>query len=198
MTTRPIIVLTGGPGGGKSTLIDDLRHDPVWTNRFVALPETVHYAKFVNISPQEKLFQRTIMNLQESLEDGLNRALDPDDPRTIICHRGSLDPLAFWHQRGWAEEEFFEFTKTSFDDHYQRYAAVIHLVTAADGASWAYTRWPEAHRPEEEKEAIRLDRWFHNAWRGHPNYFRLDNDGRNWQEKSTKARRILASVLTMQ
>jgi hypothetical protein len=160
---RPIIVLTGGPGGGKSTLIEDLRRDPAWAGRFVALPETVHYARFVHISPREKLFQRVIVNLQMSLEDGLDRALGPTDPRPIICHRGSLDPLTFWLQRGWPEEEFFEFTRTRREDHYRRYDTVIHLVTAADGVPWQYARWPEAHRPEEAEEAVCLDRWLQQA-----------------------------------
>jgi len=161
---RPVIVLTGGPSGGKSTLIDELRHDPIWANRFVTLPETVHYARFVNVSPQERLFQRVMVQLQVALEEGLDRALGPTDLRLIVCHRGSLDPLAFWQQRGWLEEEFYEFTGTHVEDHYQRYTAVIHLVTAADGAAQAYARWPDAHRPEEADEAIRLDRWLQQVW----------------------------------
>jgi hypothetical protein len=194
MKKRPVIVLTGGPDGGKTTLIEDLQHDPIWAERFVALPETVHYAKLVNISPREKLFQRVMVDLQMALEDGLKRALDSVDPRPIICHRGSLDPLAFWLQRGWPEDEFFEFTETCLEDHYRRYSAVIHLVTSADGVPWAYTRWPKAHRPEESEEAIRLDRWLHKAWSGHPNYFRLDNEGRDWAAKSKEARDILSSL----
>ena len=159
MSRRPVIVLTGGPGGGKSTLIEELRRDPAWVARFVALPEAVHYARFTNISPQDKLLQRVIVHLQMALEDGLDRALGPEDSRPIICHRGSLDPLAFWRQRGWPVDEFFPFIGICREDHYRRYAGVIHLVTAADGVPREYTRWPVAHRPEEPEEAIRLDRW---------------------------------------
>ncbi len=195
MIKHPVVVLTGGPGGGKSALIEDLRQDPTWAGRFVALPEAVQYARFVNISPREKLLQRVIVNLQMALEEGLDRALGPGDPRPIICHRGSLDPLAFWLQRGWPEEGFFAFTGTRLEDHYRRYAAVIHLVTSADGVPWEYTRWPAAHRPEEADEAIRLDRWLQEAWSGHPRYFRLDNEGRDWPVKSKEARNILSSLL---
>ena len=161
----------------------------------MALPEAVQYAKYVNISPGEQLFQRVIVCLQMRLEDGLDQALGPGDPRPILCHRGSLDPLAFWMQRGWPEEAFFTFTRTTCEAHYRRYTAVIHLVTAADGASWAYTRWPEAHRPEEAEEAIRLDRWLQQAWEHHPRYFRISNEGRDWEAKSRAARDILADVL---
>ncbi len=195
MNPRPVIVLTGGPGGGKSSLIEDLRRDPAWAQRFVALPETVHYAKFVNIPYTEKLFQRAMVYLQIGLEDALNRALDANDPRAIICHRGTLDPLAFWQQRGWAVDEFFDFTRTTRAQHYNRYAAIIHLVTAADGAPDAYTRFPASHRPEEAGEAIALDRWLNEAWRDHPRHFRIDNVEKNWADKLRAAREIFAGLV---
>ena len=101
MKKRSVIVLTGGPGGGKTTLIKDLQRDPKWVEGFVALPEAIQYTRFVNISVREKLFQRVMVNLQMSLEDGLDRALTPADSRLIICHRGSLDPLAYWILTHW-------------------------------------------------------------------------------------------------
>jgi tRNA (Thr-GGU) A37 N-methylase len=192
---RPVIVLTGGPGGGKSTLIEDLRQDSDSAGHFVALPEAVQYARFIGISPAEKLFQRAVVQLQIGLEEALGRTLGPDDPRPIVCHRGSLDPLAFWLQRGWEEAEFFALAGLSRAEHYRRYAAVIHLVTAADGVLREYTRWPQAHRPEEPDEAIQLDRWLEAAWGGHPRYTRLDNVGRDWAAKSREARAILARWL---
>ena len=191
---RAVIVLTGGPGGGKSSLIEDLRGDPQWAGRFVALPEAAQYARFINLSPSEKLFQRAVVHLQIGLEEALKRTLGPADPRPVICHRGSLDPLAFWLQRGWGQDEFFAFTGLSRTEHYRRYAGVIHLVTAAEGVPRAYTRWPHAHRPEEPEEAVQLDRWLEEAWSGHPHYTRLDNVGRDWAAKSREARAILSGL----
>ena len=136
-----------------------------------------------------------MVHLQLSLEDGLHRALGPDDPRLILCHRGTLDPLAYWLDRGWPEDEFFAFTETQRQDLYRRYTAAIHLVTAADGAAWAYKKWPEAHRPEEPADAIRIDRLLQQAWGGHRNYYRIDNEGRDWQAKSGAARESLARWL---
>lgn len=195
MKKRPVVVLTGGPGGGKTTLIEELARDPPWAGRFAALPEAIHHMRFINISARERLFQRVMVHLQISLEDGLDRALGLDDPRAILCHRGSLDPLAYWLDRGWPEEEFFTFTGTKRQDHYRRYTAVIHLVTAADGAPAYYARWPDAHRPEQIKDALRLDGLLHDVWRDHPHYYRLDNEGRDWPAKAEEARRVLSGLL---
>jgi hypothetical protein len=96
---------------------------------------------------------------------------------------------------GWPEEEFFTFTGTKREDHYRRYTAVIHLVTAADGAPAYYARWPDAHRPEQIEDAIRLDRLLHQVWRDHPRYYRLDNQGWDWTAKSEKAQEILSRLL---
>jgi len=195
MSARPRIVLTGGPGGGKSTLIDELRADPAWAGRFLAWPETVSFARITGISPAEKLFERVVVNLAIALEDGLDRALEPTDRRVMVCHRGSLDALAFWRRQGWPEDEFFEFTATTREAHYGRYAGILHLVTAADGALDAYTRWPAAHRPESPEEAIALDQWLEDAWGSHPRYRRIDNVGRDWAAKSQAARTALAELV---
>ncbi len=195
MTTRLRIVLTGGPCGGKSALIGELRADPAWAGRFLAWPETVSFVRIAGISPGEKLFERLVVNLAMALEGGLDRTLEPNDRRVILCHRGSFDPLAFWRQRGWPERAFFAFTGTTRESHYRRYAAVIHLVTTADGAPLEYTRWPHAHRPEEAEEAIRLDMWLREAWSGHPRYWCIGNTGRDWATKSREAREILSGLM---
>lgn len=195
MSSTALIVLTGGPGGGKSTLIDELQRDPAWTGRFVALPEAISLMRHVGISPAVKLFQRVMVHLQLALEDGLRRALGPDDPRALLCHRGTLDPLAYWLDRGWSEAEFLQYTGTTLAEHYRRYTAVIHLVTAADGAEAYYARWPEAHRPETIEDAVRLDQLLHRVWGQHPGYQRIGNEGRDWAAKAEAAKGILRSVL---
>jgi hypothetical protein len=141
---------------------------------------------------------RLAVEIRCSLEEGLACALDLADLHLILPHRGTLDPLdplAYWLDRGWPEAEFFAFTGTNRVEHYRRYAAVIHLVTAADGAPARYTRWPGAHRPEQIEDAIRLDRLLHQVWRDHPHYYRLDNERKDWPAKSGEARRILSGLL---
>lgn len=189
-----MLVLTGGPSGGKTTLIDELLRDPVWAGQVAALPEAIFTLRQVGISPREKLFQRVMVYMQIAMEDSLSRALGSDNRRLILCHRGSLDPLAYWLDQGWDEEEFFSFTGTKREELYRRYSAVIHLVTAADGAAEYYTRWPDAHRPETPEAAIKIDRLLAKVWGGHPQYYRIDNLGIGWAEKADRARQILSAI----
>jgi predicted ATPase len=186
------IVLTGGPCGGKSCLIEALRMQPGWRGRVLALPGAIFAAGQTGISPTEPLFQRLVVEGQRGLEDALECCLEPGDGRLMLCHRGSLDPLAYWLARGWQEEEFFEFTRTTWQEHYRRYDAVIHLVTAADGASQAYRRYPEAHRHETPDEAVEIDRLLQRVWERHPAYYLIDNAGKDWEAKQDAALRILA------
>jgi|YNPBryunderm2012_1023409.scaffolds.fasta_scaffold32218_1 hypothetical protein len=113
------------------------------------------------------LLQRLMVALQMALEDALRRALCDGPPRLALCQRGSLDPLAYWLARGWAEE-FFACTATTRQEYYARYAVVIHLVTAAEGALRAYRRYPAAHRGETPEEAVHLNHLLRRVWGGHP------------------------------
>jgi hypothetical protein len=198
MNRSLLIALTGGPGGGKTTLIQEFSGDPAWAGKVASLPEAISLMGGIGISPGERLFQRLMVHIQMGLEDGLVRALGAGQDRLVLCHRGSLDPLAYWLDRGWAEDEFFAFTGTSRAEHYQRYAAIIQLVTAADGAQQAYRFWPEAHRSETPEDAIRLDRLLQRIWGEHPAYYRIDNEGKDWTAKSDQARQIIEAVVASQ
>jgi len=191
MATRRRIVLTGGPGGGKTALIEALSRDRAWCGRFLALPEAIAVVGRLRVSPCERIFQRLMVEIQRALEDGLDRALEADDARLVLCHRGTLDPLAYWLDRGWSEGQFYDFTRTSREEHYARYEAVIHLVTAADGAPQHYVRWPDAHRPERAEDAVHLDRLLGQVWGGHTNYHKLGNVARGWESKVREARELL-------
>jgi hypothetical protein len=164
---------------------------PEFRDRFVMLPEAVFSAVNTGVSPNEKLFQRMMVNIQMYLEDAVDRALGPEDNRAIICHRGSLDPLAYWIKKGWDEEEFFKYTGMSIGDYYARYDLVIHLVTAADGALRYYKRWPDAHRIEFPEEAVSIDISLRRIWGGHPRFYLIDNADKGWDRKAAEASGIL-------
>jgi hypothetical protein len=64
----PVIVLTGGPGGGKTALINELTRDPARAGRFATLPETSSTMRDFGISSRAKHYQsRSIFMMKELL-----------------------------------------------------------------------------------------------------------------------------------
>lgn len=189
--------MTGGPGGGKSSLIADVLADARLCERVVILPEAIHVALRSSISPREPLFQRLLARVQRGLEDAMVETLGPIDNRLILTHRGTLDPYAFCRARGWSDGEFWQVTGLARDAEYARYAAVIHLVSTAIGVPQFYRHRPEEHRPETPEEAAALDQYLTEVWSGHPCYHRIENDTLEWPDKSRRALDLLRMVLTV-
>jgi len=179
------IALTGGPGGGKTTLMRELRAQDPYAHRWLLVPESAPLLFSTGLNGREKPFQRTVVQLQIALEDTIANNASP--AQVLLCHRGALDPLAYWLRNGWNEEEFFAFVGMSREDLFRRYCGVIHLQTAAIGAEAHYRRWPDAHRPETLERAAETDRLCARAWSGHERYVFIDNIDRDWSSKTQLA-----------
>lgn len=183
------IVLTGGPGGGKTAFMRELRAQDPQAQRWLHIPESAPLLFHAGLSAREKTFQRSVVWLQMVLEDSIAAAARPD--QILLCHRGTLDPLAYWLRNGWAEADFFTITETTRAEHFGRYMGVIHLQTAAIGAEAYYRHWPDAHRPETLEQATQTDHLCAYAWRDHPRYALIDNIGRDWSDKSQAVHDLL-------
>ena len=116
------------------------------------------------------------------------------DNEIIICHRGTLDPLAYWLKNSWARNEFFEFTKTDLKTHYQRYNAVIHLQTVASNSPKNYKRYPHAHRGETPEQANILDKLLYEIWCKHPNFHFIESN-KDWYVKKKQFFNTLNKII---
>ncbi len=190
-THNKVIVLTGGPGGGKTTLIKELCTIPEYANHIISLPEAVFYALQTGISPIEPVFQRLMVEIQSGMEDAVATCF-PD--KIILCHRGTLDPIAYWLNAGRPETDFYTLTNTSQQQHYDRYTAVIHLQTAAVNAQSAYQYYPNAHRGEPPDKAARLDELLYEVWRDHPRYHFIKSSP-DWEEKRACYFKIMDKII---
>ncbi len=179
----PRFVLTGGPGFGKTTLMAQLRAEDPPAQRWVPVPEAAPLLFRAGLDGRQPCFQAAVARLQIALEAACAQASRPG--QLLVCHRGTLDALAYWRRNGWAEQDFFAATATSREDHLHRYQGVIHLQTTAIGALAHYQRWPDAHRPETSAE----------AWHAHPGYVLITNGGRDWEAMARAARKQLDSWL---
>ncbi len=160
------IVLTGGPGGGKSTAADLFRREI--GEKIVVVPETATMLftggfPRVGESKARAATQRAIFHAQVALED-IQGALYPG--RVLLCDRGTIDGAAFWPES--APAGFFQTLGTSFDDELRRYDAVIFFESAAVGDISIEGGNPA--RTESNEEARQLDMRLRELWSKHPSF----------------------------
>ncbi len=159
------IVLTGGPGGGKTTAADLFRREI--GERVVIVPEAatlVFSGGFPRCTEPDSVIssQRAIYHVQRNLED-VQSALYPD--RILLCDRGSVDGAAYWP--GLADD-FFTALGTTIDDELSRYDGVIFFETAAVGGLGIEGGNPI--RNESLEQAVALDGRLRRLWQRHPHF----------------------------
>ena len=159
------IVLTGGPGGGKTTAGDLFRRE--MGERVVLVPEAATMV-FSGSFPRSKsplaihAAQRAIYEVQRNLED-VQAALYPD--RVLLCDRGTVDGAAYWPGK---PEEFFNEVGSTLAQELSRYDAVIFFESAAVGGIGIEGGNPI--RNESLEEAVNLDQKLRDLWSQHPKF----------------------------
>ena len=171
-TGRPLrIVLTGGPGGGKTTAADLFRREI--GESVVIVPEsatTLFAGGFPRVTDTDaqRSVQRAIFEGQRSLED-VQAAVYPD--RVLICDRGTADGAAYWPD---GADGFFEAMGTTRADQLARYDAVIFFETAAVGG--IALEGGSRYRTETNDQALELDRRLREMWSAHPDFHLVPHD----------------------
>lgn len=160
------IVVSGGPGGGKTTAADLFRREI--GPRVVVVPEAATLL-FAGGFPRtrddqaRRAAQQAIYHVQRNLED-VQAARFPD--RILLCDRGTVDGAAYWPG---PPQGFFEAVGSSLEAELGRYDAVLFFETAARGG-----RHPDNGNPvriEDDREAVALDDALRALWSHHPRFF---------------------------
>ena len=171
------IVLTGGPGSGKTTVLNNIVN--VFTNqgvKVVVVSETATEVinsgiKCFGEDPIDLVnFQELIMRLQLAKEDVYDRAVKmysetyPDKDIIVVYDRGAIDNRAYMN-----EEQFIEVLNRlnnvkSYSDLLDKYDLVIDLV----GAKEYYTTLNNSARSEDVDSALSLGVTTLKSWIGHP------------------------------
>lgn len=191
------IVLTGGPCGGKTTALAKIRERmESFGFRVYLVPETATLllsggATFQGAGPERvHAIEVGVLRCQMALEEAFSRIAESDGkPALLLCDRGAMDVAAYLPPDAWQallDEEGW--TVVGLRD--RRYDAVIHLVTAADGAETHYTTANNAARTETPAQARALDAKVREAWVGHPRLRVVDNS----TDFEGKVRRVIQAV----
>lgn len=183
------IVLTGGPGSGKSTAASFLARE--FTDELWVLPEsaTLLYRGGLPRASSDlgqQIAQRAIYTVQRSLEDasGLQHA-----GRVQLCDRGTIDGAAYWPD---GPDSFFSSLGTSHERELARYDAVIFMHTAATLPA-GYERDIEV-RTEDREEAIALDERVFALYSSHPRMISVESHS-SFLDKLTVVRNAVAELV---
>jgi len=154
-----LVVLTGGPGGGKTAILEMARR--YFCRHVVLLPEAasiVFSGGFPRVATPLAIrsAQRAIFAVQRELE----RIAVEEKPAVVLCDRGSLDGLAYWPG---SRRDFCEQFGISIEHELARYSAVVHVEVPAS-AMYEKNRL----RRESVAQARTLDRHIARAWKAHP------------------------------
>jgi predicted ATPase len=159
------VVLTGGPGGGKTTAADLYRREI--GDEVVVVPEAatiLYLGGFPRLGENgvRRATQRAIYHVQLNLEDAQSAHYKS---RVLLCDRGSIDGAVYWPT---TPDEFFQEMNTSLEKELSRYDAVLFFETAAVGGISIEGGNPA--RIESIQEALELDRKLKALWSQHPNF----------------------------
>ena len=164
---RKRVVLTGGPGAGKTAVLELVRQ--YFCHHVLVLRESagiVFGGGFPRgTAPAERASaQRAIYHVQLELEA---MAAAREEPAIVLCDRGTLDGAAYWPGPG----SLWTSVGSSHEAELSRYDAVIHLRTP--GAP-GYNH-DNPLRIETVAEAALIDQRIAEAWAGHPRRFFVDS-----------------------
>jgi predicted ATPase len=89
-----VIVLTGGPGGGKSTLLNRCAVESALAQRIGVFEEAIRAMRGSGLEPRSKAFQCAMVATQIAAEDALKSTMADRRKQALITHRGWGDSAA--------------------------------------------------------------------------------------------------------
>ena len=194
------IVITGGPCAGKTTAFARIESElSMLGYKVFVVPETfsemygggIKLLEYKNRDFQDMLF-RTQLFKEELYNEAAAKC--KEENVIILYDRGLIDGLAYTDIED--VEWIFDHNSVTLHSLMNRYDAVIHMVTAADGAEEAYLANMKNNvaRYENVEEACATDRALKNVWTGHP-HLRIVDNSTDFAEKITRVMTEICAVI---
>mmetsp|Transcript_93880 Transcript_93880/g.148308 ORF Transcript_93880/g.148308 Transcript_93880/m.148308 type:complete len:171 (-) Transcript_93880:165-677(-) len=156
-------------------------------------------ASFDDLDSEERLIQFQVEQLlmQLQMEDCFaSLGHLSQKPVILLVDRGTLDGAAYVTEQQW--QEVLKRTGLGEDNLLlDRYDAVIHLVSAADGAEKYYDFETNDVRFEGLQEARETDARTRSAWSSHPRLHIIDNST-DFEGKFRRVELAVGNVLAPQ
>lgn len=171
-------VITGGPCAGKTSALSELKQFFEEKGfKVIIVPETATELMSAGIEISEiglETFNNILIQRGMNKEETTRNALKHINRDTIVFYdRGLIDNKAYSGGKAFLKI----LKKFNLDEKLimNRYDAVFHLVTAANGAEEYYTLENNETRTETKEEAIELDKKIQDVWKKHRHFRVIDN-----------------------
>lgn len=187
MKTYVKVAITGGPSGGKTTLIEALKKE--LGQKCAVVPEAAsilyrggfpRYKEATSVIHAQKAIYYTQKELEELICHVSQKSL-------IVCDRGSIDAVAYWPD---SPVDFYTSLKTTPAAELERYDWVIHL----DTASLDFYDSSNPIRTETFQEAWDLNSRIKNAWEQHPRRIVITHNA-DFLSKMTTSLAVIKAIL---
>ncbi len=181
------VAITGGPSGGKTTLLETLKKE--FGSQITVVPEAASILYGGGFPRKKSILgriatQRAIYYTQRELE---TIAIGESANALLVFDRGSLDSIAYWPND---EEDFFKNIQSNKKVELGRYDWVIHLDTASN----ENYDLSNPIRTETHTEALLLNEKIKMAWNGHQRRITIASDG-DFLAKITKSIQVIKSIV---
>jgi CYTH domain-containing protein/thymidylate kinase len=197
------IAITGGPCALKTTFLTYIQEKfEEHGKKFLLSPEAATICINGRISPilpdvGVETAQTAITTLAYHLENVFNAAAEKmaeQNPVVVLYDRGIVDSSAY------APKELYDkilagLNLNPVQARDERYDAVIHMVTAADGAEEFYTLANNKARYETPEQARIQDKKIQDAWNGHEHFRVVDNSRPGADQKIKRVYREICALL---
>jgi predicted ATPase len=180
------IVLTGGPGAGKTAVLELIRQS--FCSHVKVLPESAGIVFGGGFPRQGSLCsrraaQRAIFYVQRELEE---TTLD-GDAAVVLCDRGTVDGVAYWP----GPDDFWKGLGTSESEQLIRYDSVIHMRTPQLQLGYNHVN---PLRLESAAEANAIDERIAQAWKNHPKVVLVESTA-DFMDKVQHVIRLLSDAI---
>jgi predicted ATPase len=178
------VVITGGPGAGKTAVLELARRQLCQHVRILPEAATILFGGGFPREQGEasrKAAQRAIFHVQRELESLVG---DAGPAAVTLCDRGTVDGFAYWPGEG---SEMFTELATTAQAEFSRYHTVIHLRTPSAANGYNHDN---RLRTESALVAAAIDRRIELAWSGHPRRFFVASDS-DFLVKASEAMALL-------
>ncbi len=184
-----LVVVTGGPGAGKTALLQMVRRH--FCRHVAVLPEAasiVYGGGFPRRAGEaaRRAAQRSIFHVQRQLE---RMTLEEGEALTILCDRGTIDGLACWQGPA---EAFWRDLGSTRSEELARYNAVIHMHPPRDDEGYDHSN---PLRIESAEDAQLLDARIAEAWSGHPRRLFVEHSS-DFRSKVSRALDVIEQLLS--